>query len=65
VRPQRAQTKVTVEYRTSAGKWKTLKTVTTTSKGVYGFQTARKAHYRVKWTSPSGTTYTGAAVKAY
>ena len=59
VRPERSQTQVTIEYRTAAGQWKTLKTLTTTSAGVYALNTARKRHYRVKWTSPSGTTYTG------
>ena len=48
VRPLRAQTKVTIEYRTTAGKWKTLKTLTTTSTGVYALDTARKRHYRVR-----------------
>jgi hypothetical protein len=65
VRPQRSQTTVTIEYRTSAGSWRTLKTLKTTSTGVYALKTPRKRHYRVKWTAPSGTTFTGPSVSSY
>jgi hypothetical protein len=65
VRPQRSQTKVTIQYRTSGGKWRTLKTLTTTGTGVYALNTARKRHYRVQWTAPDGTTYTGPSVSSF
>jgi hypothetical protein len=65
VRPLRARTRVTIEYRTAAGKWRTLKALTTTSKGVYALRTKRKRHYRVKWTAPTGKTYTGPSVRSY
>ena len=35
------------------GKWRTLKTLTTTASGVYALKTPRKRHYRVRWTAPS------------
>jgi hypothetical protein len=60
VRPERGVTQVTIEYRTSAGKWRTLKQLTTTSSGVYALKTQRKRHYRVRWGS-----YVGASVRSY
>jgi hypothetical protein len=67
VRPMRAKTKVLLQVKRKKGKWRNLRTVTTTSSGVYGFSaTHRKGQtYRVRWTSPSGTTYTGPAIGAY
>jgi len=34
---------------------------------VYALKTPRKQgqHYRVQWTAPDGTTYTGPSVKSY
>jgi hypothetical protein len=60
VRPERATTQVTIEYRTAAGKWRTLKTLKTTASGVYALKTKRKRHYRVRWGE-----YVGASVKSY
>jgi hypothetical protein len=68
VRPLRARTQVTVQVRASSkAKWRTLKTLTTSSTGVYGFSARhrRKQQYRVQWTSPTGTRYTGPAISAY
>lgn len=68
VRPHRAVTKVTIERRIKGYKnWRVLKTIDTTASGVYALKTPRKKgqHYRVKWTSPDGTTYTGASVRTY
>ncbi|MBE2318487.1 cellulase family glycosylhydrolase [Solirubrobacter sp. CPCC 204708] len=68
VRPQRAVSKVTIERRITGYKtWRVLKTIDTTASGVYALKTPRKKgqHYRVKWTSPSGTTYTGPSVRSY
>jgi hypothetical protein len=60
VRPHRGTTQVTIEYKTSAGKWKSLRTLTTTSTGVYALKTSRKRHYRVRWGQ-----YTGPSVRSY
>lgn len=68
VRPQRAATKVTIERRITGFKtWRVLKEVETTASGVYALKTPRKKgqHYRVKWTAPDGTTYTGPSVRSY
>ena len=51
VRPQRAAGKVTIERRITGYKtWRTLKTIDTTSSGVYALKTPRKKgqHYRVE-----------------
>ena len=60
VRPLLGVTEVTIEYKTSAGKWRTLKKLTTTASGVYALKTKRKRHYRVRWGS-----YVGASVRSY
>jgi hypothetical protein len=67
VRPLRARTKLTIEHKVGKGSWKTLRTVTTTSAGVYGFSATHRAKqtYRVRWTAPDGTRYTGPAISAY
>jgi hypothetical protein len=68
VRPLRAKTTVTIQVDPPGKKkWRKLRTVTTTSTGVYGL-TARHREgrrYRVLWTSPSGQHFHGAAVKSY
>jgi hypothetical protein len=69
VRPLRAKTQVLVQVKGGGkkAKWKTLRTVTTTATGVYGFSARhhKGQTYRVRWTSPSGTRYTGPAISAY
>jgi hypothetical protein len=67
VRPYRAQTRVLVQFKAPKKGWRTLRTVTTTASGVYGFSaTHRKGQqYRVSWTSPSGRHFRGTAVSAY
>jgi hypothetical protein len=63
VRPQRAQTQVTIERRPRGAKrWHKLRTLTTTSTGVYALKTKHKRgqRYRVRW-----GTLTGASVRAY
>jgi hypothetical protein len=66
VRPHRAATKVTIEQRVK-GAWRVLKTVDTTSKGVYALRTAHRKgrSYRVRWTAPDGTTHVGPSIQAY
>jgi hypothetical protein len=67
VRPQRAVTSVTIERKPSGKAWRVLKTMNTTSTGVYALKTTHRGgqRYRVKWTSPDGHTYTGPAVQGY
>jgi hypothetical protein len=67
VRPERAVSSVTVQRKPKSGSWVTLKTLNTTSTGVYGLKTTHRAGqtYRVKWTDPEGKTYTGPAVQGY
>jgi hypothetical protein len=69
VRPLRSTTHVLIQVRAAGkkAKWRTLRNLTTTSTGVYGFSAAhhRGQTYRVKWTSPAGTHYTGPAISAY
>lgn len=67
VRPQREETKVTIERKPKGKDWRVLKEVTTTSTGVYALSTTHREgqRYRVKWTAPDGKTYTGPAVQGY
>jgi hypothetical protein len=67
VRPHRAVTTVTIERKPKGKAWRVLRTLKTTSTGVYGLRTTHRAgeRYRVRWTSPDGRTYTGPAVQAY
>jgi hypothetical protein len=69
VRPMRSKTRVLIQTRGAGkhAKWKTLRNVTTTSIGVYGASTRhhKGQEYRVRWTAPDGTRYTGPPVRAY
>jgi hypothetical protein len=69
IRPMHARTHVLVQVRAAGkhAKWKTLRNVTTTSTGVYGFSATHRngQTYRVRWTAPDGTRYTGPAISAY
>jgi hypothetical protein len=67
VRPQRAVTSVTIERKPKGKAWRELKTLQTTSTGVYGLKTTHRdgQTYRVRWTAPDGKTYTGPAVQGY
>src|SRR5829696_10345333 len=68
VRPYRQPTSVRIEVDPRGKKgWRKLADVKTTGTGVFS---ARATHlkgqrYRVKWTSPSGKRYSGAAVRSY
>lgn len=68
VRPAGRATTVTVEYRSgSSGSWRRLKTDRTSTRGVWstttGVSTSRQ--YRVQWTAPDGTTFTGPPTRSY
>jgi hypothetical protein len=68
VRPLRSRTQVTIQVRaSSAAKWRTLRTLTTSSRGVYGFSArhGKRQQYRVQWTSPGGARFTGPPIQAY
>jgi hypothetical protein len=67
VRPQRSRTRVTI-LRAPKGKgWRELKTLDTTATGVYALKTTHHdgQRFRVRWTAPDGTTYTGPPINAY
>jgi hypothetical protein len=68
VRPLRERTTVTIQ-RNPRGKrgWRKLKTLQTTSTGVYALRVAhrRGQRYRVVWTSPEEKRFKGASVRAY
>jgi hypothetical protein len=68
VRPATTAVKVTVQQRgTHSGTFKTIKTVTTSSKG-YWTSTATRGtsarEWRVKWTDAGGKTFTGPATRS-
>jgi hypothetical protein len=67
VRPQRAVSRVTIERKPKGKAWRVLKRLDTTSSGVYALKTTHRdgQRYRVKWTAPDGTSYTGPAVQGY
>jgi hypothetical protein len=67
VRPATSATKVTVLVQSKgSSKYKTLKTVTTNSLGYWTLNSATKgAHWRVRWTSPTGTKYEGPPIAAH
>jgi hypothetical protein len=68
VRQYRQATAVTIEVDPKGKKgWRKLAVVKTTGTGVYALRaTHRKGQrYRVKWASPDGKRYSGAAVRSY
>lgn len=68
VRPEpRSGVKVVLQYRNGSSSWRTLKTLTTGSRGVFSTRTSYRSsrRYRVQWTAPSGGTFTGPPVRAY
>jgi len=68
VRPQRASTTVTIQVNPRGKRgWRELKTLRTTSTGVYALRVShrRGQRFRVVWTSPGGARFKGASVRAY
>jgi hypothetical protein len=69
VRPLREQTTVVVQVDRPGGKtrWRDLRELKTTSTGVYALRVAhrKRQRFRVRWTSPAGKRYVGAAVRSY
>ncbi len=67
VRAYRRTTHVVVQSRVGRkGAWKTLRRVTTSTKGVYSFSTRHRKgiSYRVRWTPPTGGRLTGPPIGA-
>jgi hypothetical protein len=67
VRPLRAHTRVTILRAPKGKAWRELKTLDTTATGVYALNATHHdgQRYRVRWTAPDGTTYTGPPIQAY
>jgi hypothetical protein len=68
VRPATGRTTVTIDYRNSEGApWHRLKSKATGSTGYWSTTTSARSgrSYRVRWTAPNGTTYTGPPTRAY
>jgi hypothetical protein len=68
IRPQRARTRVTIEVRRPrSGRYTRLRTLTTTTRGVYGLTTRHRdgQRYRVRWTSSDGRLHVGPPIRAY
>jgi cellulase (glycosyl hydrolase family 5) len=68
IRPETAPTKVTIEVRRKGKKsWSTLRTVTTTARGVFGLSTTHRkgSRYRVRWTGADKRRHTGPPIAAY
>ena len=67
VRPAAGATSVLLEAKRKSGKWRELATVQTNSTGVFGARTRHVdgQRYRVSWTSPEGTRFTGPPIRAY
>jgi hypothetical protein len=66
VRPATGATKVTVLVQAKGSKrLRTLKTVSTNSRGYWSFSSSTPGQYwRVRWTSPAGVKYEGPSIQA-
>jgi hypothetical protein len=66
-RPAHGKTQLVIQQHEKGQPWKTLATVTTDSRGAFT-RTASlgssKREWRLKWTAPGGTAFTGAATRA-
>ena len=67
IRPQSGVTRVTIEARRSGGNFTRLRTLNTTSNGVFGLRARHrnKQQYRVRWTGQDGRTHVGPPIRAY
>lgn len=67
VRPLRARSTVTILHKLNGKNWTELKTFDTTDSGVYALKAKHVSGqlYRVRWTAPDGSTYTGPPIRAY
>jgi len=68
IRPQKGVTRVTIEVRRSgSNRWRKLRTLNTTSNGVYGLRARhrKKQQYRVRWTARDSRVRVGPPIRAY
>ena len=67
IRPQPGVTRVTIEVRRPGRKWRVLRRLNTTTRGVFGLRAnhRNKQEYRVRWTGRDGKRHTGPAIRAY
>jgi Cellulase (glycosyl hydrolase family 5) len=68
IRPQRTETEITIQIRRrSSAPWRELRTLNTTSTGVWGLSTTHRKgqQYRVRWTDTAGRRHTGPPIQAY
>ena len=67
VRPATGATSAVVEYHDKGKGWRKLATVRTNGRGVWTRRTSNRPgrEWRVRWTSPAGTTYTAPPTRAY
>jgi hypothetical protein len=67
VRPATAPTSVEVLYANRGRAFRPLRAVTTDNRSSFTFRTSyRKGRrYRLRWTAPDGTVYTGPAIRSY
>lgn len=65
VRPYPQKTEVTILAARRGRPFRPLRTVETNSRGVFGMRAdhVRGQRYRVRWTSPEGTTHTGPPIR--
>ena len=66
--PAGGRDRVTIEARRAgSSRWRRLRTLKTTTRGVYGLRaTHRKGQaYRVRWTSAAGKAHTGPPIRVY
>jgi hypothetical protein len=65
VRPHDGAESVDLQYRNGNGAWRHLKRDRTGSRGYWTYTTRYRSgrSYRVRWTSPSGTTYVGSLTR--
>ena len=67
IRPETDPVKVTVQVKRKGKKWATLRTLTTTARGVYGLSTRHRKgqRFRVQWTGSDRRRHTGPGISAY
>jgi hypothetical protein len=67
VRPATAASQVALQYSDNGGAWQQLLTAQTNALGYWSATGLfdKQRVWRVQWTSPSGTVYVGAPIRAY
>jgi hypothetical protein len=68
IRPRAERQSVTIEYRRKGSrKWRKLRTLSTTARGVYGLSARHRDGqvFRVRWTSTTGRARVGPPIRSY